>query len=133
MSYRIWLFFAGVLGVLALAAGSYGAHALGGSNTYSAAIKAFEAGVLYHALHALALLGLAGLMAATEGRRSSFASAAMHGAGVAFTLGAVLFAGGIYGRVTGLAPDFAGVAPVGGVMLMAGWLALAASALGLRR
>jgi uncharacterized membrane protein YgdD (TMEM256/DUF423 family) len=69
--------------------------------------------------HALALLGT-GLWAPRGGWLADLA-------GAAFTVGMLLFCGALYTLgVQGMA--LGGVAPTGGVLLMVGWLLLAASA-----
>src|SRR5262249_1783698 len=93
MSYRIWLFLAGLAGVSALIAGAYGAHGLGSIVTVSPAVKMYETEALYHALHAIALALVAVLLAATEGRRGALASVLLNIAAAGFLIGIVLFSG----------------------------------------
>lgn len=129
MSVRWWIVVAGVTGALAVAFGAFGAHVLPGWLQRSGVAPAdvvhrmdvFQIGVRYQMVHALALLGvgLLGLAAPSTPRQR------LHVAGASFLLGMVLFSGllvllaltGI--RVLGL------IVPVGGVLLIAGWLALA--------
>lgn len=116
----LWLFIAGVNGLIGVACGAYGRH--GPLTTTGAEMFAF--GSTYQILHALTLLGVASLAgAAGDHRRWS-----LNLAGLAFTLGIVLFSGSLYWlgwRETLLVE---GAAPLGGWLLMLGWLALAISA-----
>lgn len=113
----LWLFLGALNGLVAVAAGAYGWHALGGDE---GARKMFELGVQYQMGHALALLGVAWLATRFEGRRKI----PVHLAGAGFTLGIVLFSGTLYAfGLTGLVP-VEGAAPLGGMLLMIGWAAL---------
>ncbi len=132
MSYRFWLFVTGVMGMLAVVAGSYGAHVLR-SDGFSASVKTFETGVMYHGLHALALLGVTAMLAITDGKRAAFAAWALQIAAFAFVAGILLFSGGLYAQTTGAIAISPRVVPYGGLLLMIGWAALAVSAFGLRR
>lgn len=76
----------------------------------------------YHMYHALALLAVAWLASERAGREAMM----VHLAGAAFLLGIILFSGTLYafaltGRVV-----VAGAAPAGGILLMIGWLLIAA-------
>ena len=94
------------------------AHAFG--SLTPAALRIVESGIQMQGWHALALLGC-GLWAE---RRGGLA----HWAGAAFALGTLLFCGAVY--AIGLGGVSLGVvAPTGGILLMLGWLLLAASAL----
>lgn len=113
----LWLFLGGLNGLVAVAAGAYGWHSLGGDD---GARKMFEIAVQYQMGHALALLGVAWLATRLEGRRRI----PVHLAGAGFTLGIILFSGTLYAfGLTGLVP-VEGAAPIGGFLLMVGWGAL---------
>ncbi len=111
----VWLFVAGVNALLAVAAGAYGWHRLGGDAIFTMATH-------YHMFHALALLAVAWLASIRFGR----ALVTVHVAGIAFLLGILLFSGTLYAfALTGSVP-LEGAAPVGGALLMIGWLIIAA-------
>jgi uncharacterized membrane protein YgdD (TMEM256/DUF423 family) len=76
----------------------------------------------YQLWHALALLGT-GLLAAIKPGRF------LNAAAIAFGLGILLFAGGLYGLALTHARIFAYLTPLGGMALLAGWLLLAIHAL----
>lgn len=120
--WRAWLFLAGISGAAAVGAGAYGAHGLAGKERVL--VEAFRTGVLYHLVHSLALIGAAW----AADRATGWRVAAAHVAGIAFLAGIVLFSGTLYVfGISGVVPAV-GAAPAGGMMLIVGWLALAASA-----
>jgi len=132
MSYRIWLFIAGLCGLAAVVAAAHGAHTLNGLTNFSSAVKVYETGALYHMVHAIALMLTAVLLAATDGRRGAFASWLLNIAALAFLLGIILFSGGVYYQVLRSVQTSVPVVPVGGAFFLAGWAALAISAFGFR-
>ncbi len=111
-----WLTVAALLGASAVIAGALGSHALDivAPDHYARANQ-------YHLIHALALLAVSVLGAARG------FDPALHLAATLFVAGMVLFCGRLYGLGLGapLLPGFA--APVGGTLLILGWLALAVS------
>ena len=132
MEYRSWLFVAALAGLTAVLAGALGAHGLVAKNPLmSAVMPIYNAGQLYHALHALALLGVALLFGLSQDRRSRFGTVMLRLAAIAFTGGILLFSGGIYVQTIERI-NVGGVVPAGGLLFLAGWAALALSAFGLR-
>ena len=131
MSGRFWIFIAAILGGLAVAAGAIGAHALGGAVSADAK-RIFSTAQHYHALHALAMLGVGIVLLQSEGRRTRFATWFLQVAALAFLTGIVCFSGGIYVQVAEALGSSAGIVPLGGISFMVGWAALAIGALGLR-
>jgi uncharacterized membrane protein YgdD (TMEM256/DUF423 family) len=105
--------------------GAFGAHALD-SVLSPAMLEVWDTAVLYHLVHAVALLVVGALL---ENRPGVPASGALVTAGIAFAVGILLFSGSLY--VLALdGPRWMGpVTPLGGVGFILGWLALAASAL----
>jgi uncharacterized membrane protein YgdD (TMEM256/DUF423 family) len=78
--------------------------------------------------HALALLGLAAAHEYTPSAPAGMArllgaQSLIRLAGIAFTIGIVGFSGGLYATAGG--SQISSMAPVGGTVLMAGWLLLA--------
>ena len=130
MSFRIWLFLAGISALLAVIAGAYSAHSLGGLNVTSGATKAFEVAQTFHMMHSIALFGLAALLAATDSRRTAWANWMLQIVGFAFLAGIMLFSGGIYYQVLGAVKSGVPLIPAGGISFMIGWTALALSAFG---
>ena len=126
--FRVWLFIAGVTALLAIMAGAYGAHALNSSALFPTAAKIYDTAQLFHMVHAVALFGIAILMAGTDGRRAGWASWMLHIAALGFLAGMLLFSGGIYYQVLKGVETGMPIVPVGGVSFMIGWAALALSA-----
>jgi len=103
-------------GTVAMAA--VAAHALSGVGIDGR--RMVESGVQIQGWHALALLAI-GLWAPRGGLLA-------HSAGAAFVVGTPVFCSAVYSHgITGVSWGF--VAPLGGTMLILGWLLLAASAL----
>ncbi len=118
---RLWIVLGGLAGLGAVGMAAVGAHVLAGQPPD--VLRMVESGVRIEGWHALALLAC-GIWAqqTVSGRRLA------HAAGAAFTLGLLLFCGAVYGRALGgimTGP----MAPIGGTLLMLGWLLLALSAL----
>ena len=118
--HRKFIIIAAMLGLTGVAAGAFGAHAL---KQHLAADKlaAFEVGVRYQMYHALALLALAWV---TSLRPSRAATAA----GFCMIFGTVMFSGSIYGLTLTEQKWLGPVTPIGGTVLMVGWLMLAIAA-----
>lgn len=115
----VWLGAAALLGASGVALGAFGAHGLRERLTPER-LESWETAVLYHLLHAVALLSLA-LFERATGRGIALP------AGL-WTAGVVLFSGSIYLLALG-GPRWLGpVTPLGGLSLLAGWLALLALA-----
>jgi uncharacterized membrane protein YgdD (TMEM256/DUF423 family) len=105
-----------VSGLLAVAAGAFGAHALR-ARLSADLLAAFETGARYQMYHALALLVVA--WAATR-----WPGPPMRAAGWLFVAGTVIFSGSLYLLALTGARGFGAVTPVGGLAFLAGWLAL---------
>jgi len=129
--YRLWLFIAGIMGCASLIAATYGAHGLSGAAP--TAVKIYDTASLQHGTHSIAMALTAVLLAATDGRRSTFGSVLMNIAAFAFFAGMILFSGSLYYQIVRGVQDMMPIAPIGGTLLMLGWLALALSAFGIRR
>ena len=106
---------AGALGFLGVALGAFGAHGLR-ERLAPGMLDVYKTGVLYHLLHAIALLAVA---LAAERLARPRAVAALWVAGI------VIFSGSLYALAITGATALGAVAPVGGLLLMAGWVTLA--------
>jgi uncharacterized membrane protein YgdD (TMEM256/DUF423 family) len=98
--------FAALSGALAVGAGAFGAHGASGT-----AAEWLKTGAQYQMLHAVAALAVLRL----ETR----------GPAILFLAGSFIFAGTLYLMALGLPRWLGAVTPVGGVLLIAGWLWLA--------
>ncbi|AKX59644.1 DUF423 domain-containing protein [Thiopseudomonas alkaliphila] len=116
--YPLILLIASVLGLTGVGLGAFAAHGLRSELTASA-LAVFQTGVQYQLLHALVLVAI-GLAAISQ--RNAWLSAAAS----FIVLGVVLFSGSLYLLV--LTPLKLGlVTPLGGLLLMLGWLCLGVS------
>ena len=120
--YRIIIGLASVLGATGIGLGAFAAHGLRQQLTDSA-LAVFQTGVLYHLLHAVVLLGI-GLACYL------FNNAWLKAAAILMLLGVSMFSGSLYLLV--LTPLKLGIiTPIGGVLLILGWLCLAISSFSL--
>lgn len=98
--------FAGLSGALAVAAGAFGAHGASGE-----AAEWLRTGGQYQLLHAVAALIALRLDA--------------RGPAWLFVAGGAIFAGTLYLMAVGAPRWFGAITPIGGTLLIAGWLWLA--------
>ncbi len=112
-SDRIFLTIAGVFGLLAVAGGAFGAHALRERITPES-LAVFETGARYHMYHALAL-AIVGLLL---GRLSI---PQLVWSGWLFVIGTTIFSGSLYLLAVTGTRWWGAITPLGGVALLAGW------------
>jgi uncharacterized membrane protein YgdD (TMEM256/DUF423 family) len=103
---------------IAVAAGAFGAHALR-SRLAPDFLAVFETGARYQMYHALALIAVA--WATTR-----WPSAPVRSAGWLFVAGTVLFSGSLYLLALTGTRWLGAITPLGGVLFLGGWIALAA-------
>jgi uncharacterized membrane protein YgdD (TMEM256/DUF423 family) len=111
---RTLLTVAATLGFTAVLLGAFGAHGLR-DRVAPPLMEIYRTGVLYHLVHALAVLGVA--IAADRLRRPRLVAGLFAG-------GIVIFSGTLYLlAITGVM-RLGAITPIGGVLLLAGWAAL---------
>lgn len=115
---RAFLVLGALFGFLGVGFGAFGSHALR-AKLPSERLATFETGVRYQLWHALALFVVVFLR--TIGPDAFPESLA----GVLFVAGIVLFSGSLYVLSLTGKRVWGAVTPLGGVCLLAGWLALA--------
>jgi uncharacterized membrane protein YgdD (TMEM256/DUF423 family) len=115
-----------LLGLLGVAAGTFGAHGLQRVTEAAEAHEWWRTGVLYHLVHALALL-FVGLWAAvgTRGGAPGAPARTLTVAAWSFALGVVVFSGSLYAMALGAPRWFGAITPLGGVAFLTGWVSLA--------
>ncbi len=118
----IFVRIAAVFGFLGVGLGAFGAHALKARLTADM-LAIWQTGVLYHLIHAVALLGV-GVLA----QRGT--SGALSTAGWAFTAGVVVFSGSLYALALSGVRVLGAVTPFGGVAFLVGWAALLVATFG---
>ncbi len=119
-----WLMMmAGLHGFLAVAFGAFGAHGLQSylANLEDGAkrLEWWTTGAHYHLTHALAI----GLAAMCVSRAPGPAAVA----GIAFSVGALLFSGSLYTMTLTGIRALGAVTPLGGLAFLVGWAAIAAA------
>ena len=112
-----------VFGLVAVAAGAFGAHALR-ARLPADLLAVFETAARYQMVHALALLAVA-LVAARAPSRAASA------AGWLFAAGIVVFSGSLYALALTGVRVLGAITPLGGLCFLAGWVALALAGRGL--
>ncbi len=115
---RIFVFLGALNGFLAVALGAYASHGLR-TQLSERMLDVFQIGVHYQALHALALLATGLLVLNIPRSRWGQVS------GWLFLLGICLFSGSLYALVLIGLSGLGVITPIGGMTLLAGWLALA--------
>lgn len=111
----------GVLGFLGVAIGAFGAHSLK-PYIVPELLETYRTGVLYHLIHAVAILAI-GLAARKEFFKGS----------LFLTIGIVLFSFSLYFySVSGFTP-LAIITPFGGVSFLIGWLLIIIAAIKLNK
>jgi uncharacterized membrane protein YgdD (TMEM256/DUF423 family) len=113
-----------VVVLLSVAFGAFGAHALE-ARLDARALNSWNTAARYQTFHGIALILTALAYDKYPGR-------ALRIAGVAFVVGLVLFCGSLYALALGSPRAFGAVAPLGGLLFMLGWGALAVAPFGSR-
>ena len=113
---RLWMTLAALEGLIAVAAGAFGAH---GVSDPQAKVW-LQTGAHYQLTHALAVF------ACTMLWRWGAASAGL--AAWLFLVGAFIFSGTLYLMAFGAPRWFGAITPIGGVLMIAAWAVLAWSA-----
>lgn len=119
MNARTAIFLGALSGAVTVALGAFGAHALEERVTPDK-LAIWETGVHYQGLHALALI-LFGLFAE---RRPGVGGLTAW----CFLLGSAIFAGTLYAMTLGAPRWFGAITPLGGTLLIVGWVAFAVAA-----
>ncbi|HVS18145.1 MAG TPA: DUF423 domain-containing protein [Planctomycetota bacterium] len=108
-----WIALGAVSGAVTVTLGAFGAHALE-ERVSPEDLAIWETAVHYQGLHALALV-LFGLWRNQGGKGCA--------AGWGFLAGSAIFAGTLYAIVLGGPRWLGAITPIGGTLLIAGWLA----------
>ena len=106
---------AALYGASAVALGAFGAHGLR-SRVAAELLVTWETAAHYHQLHAVALLALA-LFTAATGKATTWPTALI-------AAGTLVFSGSLYLLVLTGQRWLGAITPLGGVLLIAGWLSL---------
>jgi uncharacterized membrane protein YgdD (TMEM256/DUF423 family) len=112
---RAQLVLAALWGLMAVAAGAFGAHAASDPQ----AKGWLQTGAQYQLAHALAVFACLAVQRAYAGAPAASLAAWL------FVVGALLFAGSLYLMALTGVRALGAVTPIGGVLLLAGWATLA--------
>jgi len=119
MTARLLLQLAALLGGLGVAIGAFGAHALHDTLVRAGRLDTFETAVRYQFFHVLALVAVGVLWAARPELHT------LGTTGWLWLSGIIVFSGSLYALCFTGITKLGAVAPVGGLLLLAGWLSLA--------
>jgi uncharacterized membrane protein YgdD (TMEM256/DUF423 family) len=119
---------AAFLGITAVSLGAFGAHKLKPELLSRGMLEVWETAVLYHLVHTLAVF-TAGLAAASA-RLSETLTRSLQRASLCWTAGVLLFSGSLYALSLGGPKALGPVTPLGGVLLILGWVFVAVGAFG---
>jgi uncharacterized membrane protein YgdD (TMEM256/DUF423 family) len=117
---RVFFALGALNGLIAVAAGAFGAHALKSRLTPDL-LAVFEVAVRYQMYHALALLACAWAVSRWPGALTT-------ASGWLFLAGIVVFSGSLYALALSGVRWLGAITPLGGLALLAGWAFLAAAA-----
>jgi len=109
-----------VIGALAVAIGAFGAHAFKASLAASGRAETFETAVKYQFYHALAIVLVGILLSKADAGAVKW----LNWAGYAFAGGLFIFSGSLYTICFTGITKFGAVAPIGGLLMIAGWVLL---------
>lgn len=118
MTARLILQIAALLGALGVGIGAFGAHSLRKMLEESGRFDTFETAVRYQFYHTLALLAVGILLAVRPDIRGLSLTAWL------FLGGILLFSGSLYTLCFTGITKMGAVAPIGGLLFIAGWLRL---------
>ncbi|MCB2377435.1 DUF423 domain-containing protein [Hymenobacter sp. BT635] len=118
MTARLIIQLAALLGGLGVAIGAFGAHGLRKMLEASGRFETFETAVRYQFYHALALLAV-GILLAVRPELKSLGTTAWLWLG-----GVLIFSGSLYTLCFTGITKLGAVAPLGGLLLIAGWISL---------
>lgn len=118
---KLTLLLSALSGLLSVAIGAFGAHALR-ARLDEYALRVFETGVQYQFYHALGLFGVALLLLRFP------SSTLLHSSAWLFVLGSVLFSGSLYLLAISGVRWLGAITPLGGLAFIAGWACLGAAA-----
>ena len=118
MTARLILQLAALLGGLGVAIGAFGAHALRPMLEQAGRFDTFETAVRYQFYHALALLAIGVLWTARPELTR------LGTTGMLWAAGILVFSGSLYALCFTGITKLGAVAPVGGLLLLGGWLSL---------
>ena len=117
---------ASLLGATGVMAGAFGAHGLA-SRVSPERLEAWQTAATYQLFHSIALLALAlSILYASNLTKTSTALWVCR----SWLLGVIIFSGSLYGLVLSGINWLGAITPIGGTLLIVGWVLLSSLALG---
>jgi len=117
---------ASLLGATGVMAGAFGAHGLA-SRVSPERLEAWQTAATYQLFHSIALLALAlSILYASNLTKKSTALWVCR----SWLLGVIIFSGSLYGLVLSGITWLGAITPIGGTLLIVGWVLLSSLALG---
>jgi uncharacterized membrane protein YgdD (TMEM256/DUF423 family) len=114
MNQRQTLLGGSLLGLLGVATGAFGAHALKELLVENGRMETYELAVRYQFYHAIALLTIGSLP-------EKFESSILRWVSLFIFIGVALFSGSLYAFALTNVSGFAMITPLGGVSMLFGW------------
>lgn len=115
MTAKTILILGGILGVLSVGIGAFGAHGLEATLTANARMDTFETAVKYQFYHTFALILLGILMLNVQSNYFNYA-------GISFLVGIVIFSGSLYTLSLTNMTWLGAITPIGGLAFILGWI-----------
>ena len=112
---KIFLSIAGIIGLLSVAIGAFGAHGLKKVLEENNRLPNFETAVKYQFYHVFALIAVALLM-------DKYSEKMMIYAGYSFIAGILIFSGSLYILSLTNITKWGAVTPIGGLFFIIGWV-----------
>lgn len=120
--HKLFLIISSISGILSVALGAFGAHALKDKLQSEDTLDTYQTAVQYQFYHTLALLAIALLMTKYESQWLNYA-------GYSMTFGILIFSGSLYVLCFTGMKWMGAITPIGGLLFIAGWLFLLLTAL----
>jgi uncharacterized membrane protein YgdD (TMEM256/DUF423 family) len=112
---KLFLMAGAILGALGVMTGAFGAHALKNMLEATGRLNVFETAVKYQFYHAFALLFTGMLMFKIQDKLLNYA-------GYSFIAGTIIFSGSLYILCLTNVGKWGAVTPIGGLLMIAGWI-----------
>ena len=120
--HKLFLIISSISGILSVALGAFGAHALKDKLQSEDTLDTYQTAVQYQFYHTLALLAIALLMTKYESQWLNYS-------GYSMTFGILIFSGSLYVLCFTGMKWMGAITPIGGLLFIAGWLFLLLTAL----
>lgn len=118
---KMWIIVGALLGLTGVAIGAFGAHGLEATLTANGRAGTFETASKYHLIHAVAIVAIAALATQLDPTLLNWAAGLL-------TVGTLVFSGALYILAIFDLRFMGAIAPIGGLLMIAGWGVLAYAA-----